>query len=75
MIIYIIMMWLIFGIVQLFGILTYDRIHRWKDAAEIILAVAVGPLLFPIRFLLSAYARSRQRKIVRFYRNQSKIKW
>ncbi|GCD50139.1 hypothetical protein BJI49_09770 [Acetobacter pasteurianus] len=70
MIIHAINLWLIFGISQVFSMLLYDRIYSLKDVAEIILAISAGPLLFPLRFLLSAYSRHRQRKILEFYRNQ-----
>lgn len=71
MIIHAINLWLLFGISQVLGMLLYDRIYSLKDVAEIILAISAGPLLFPLRFLLSAYSRHRQRKILHeFYRNQ-----
>lgn len=61
-------LWLIFGISQVLGMLLYDRIYSLKDVVEIILAISAGPLLFPLRFLLSAYSRHRQRKLIEAYR-------
>lgn len=68
MTIHIIILWVIFGTAQVFGMLFYDRIRGWKDIAEIILAVSVGPLLFPLRFLLSVYSRHRQQKFIEAHR-------
>lgn len=68
MIIHAINLWLILGISQVFGMLLYDRIYSLKDVADIILAVSAGPLLFPLRFLLSIYLRHRQRKLIEAYR-------
>lgn len=68
MIIHAINLWLILGISQVFGMLLYDRIYSLKDVADIILAISSGPLLFPLRFLLSVYSRHRQRKLIEAYR-------
>lgn len=68
MTIHIISLWVIFGTAQVFALLIYERIGYWKDIADITLAIASGPLLFPLRFLLSAHSKHRQRKLIETYR-------
>ncbi|ANA14202.1 hypothetical protein WG31_09470 [Acetobacter oryzifermentans] len=72
---YIAASWILLGIAQVFIILVYERTMCWKDVAEMIIAIATGPFLFPIRFLLSSYSNHRQRKMLEFYNNQSDSKF